>query len=225
MRMTQHHSDGFLSRWGYPVITILFGPLVKRLWISAVHGLENIPKTGAYIIALNHESYFDFVCFTVAVNRRVHYLAAEKFFEHPLWKWVMRVMGAIRVDRFSGVNKTALREIMQRLENGSLVAIFPEGTRSPNGQLLRGKPGVAYLALHAGVPVIPVGLIGTYEIMSRADRFPRICKATVEIGKPMHFSRLFGTRPEPALLLQITHEIMLQIAALTGEHYPYRSRV
>ena len=90
---------------------------------------------------------------------------------------------------------------------------------------MKGKPGVAYLALHAGVPVIPVGLIGTYEIMSRADRYPRLRKAIVRIGKPMRFNGMKGARPDTAQLTHITDEIMEQIAALTGEQYPHSSRI
>lgn len=223
--MTKYQCDGRLTRLGYPLIAFLFRPLVRRLWISEVHGLDNIPKTGPYVIALNHESYFDFICFTAAVNRRIHYLAAEKFFEHPFWKWVMRIMGAIRVDRFASVHKIMLHEITHVIEKGQLIGIFPEGMRSPDGKLLRGKPGVAYLALHAGVPVIPVGLIGTYEIMSRSDCYPRLSKAIVRIGKPMRFSGMKGARSDTAQLTHITDEIMEQIAALTGEQYPHSSRI
>jgi 1-acyl-sn-glycerol-3-phosphate acyltransferase len=205
---------------GHPLIKRLLDRLVRRIWVGDVHGLENIPKEGACLVALNHESYFDFFCFTAAIDRRIHYLAAEKFFEHPIWKWIMRAMECIRVDRCSRVNRAALKKINEAIAKERLVGIFPEGTRSPNGRLLRGKPGIAYLALHTGIPVIPVGLKGTYEIMSRHDRFPRLRKAEIRIGKPVRFEMPSEGKPEPAYLQQVTDSIMIRIAELTGESYP-----
>jgi 1-acyl-sn-glycerol-3-phosphate acyltransferase len=208
------------NRKDLPLIKRLFTPLVRRLWIAKVEGLDNIPGSGAYLVALNHESYFDFICFTAAIDRKIHYLAAEKFFEHPLWKRAMNAMDCIRVDRCSRVNRTAIKQISDVIAKERLVGIFPEGTRSPDGRLMRGKPGIAYLALHTGIPVIPVGLIGTFEIMSRYDRFPRLRKAEIRIGKPLSFASSEGEKPNPFQMQQITDEIMLKIAELTGEAYP-----
>ena len=203
-----------------PLLKVIFTPLVRWLWISEVQGLENIPGDGAYLVALNHESYFDFICFTAAVDRKVHFLAAEKFFEHPIWKRVMHVMECIRVDRSSRVNRSAIKQISKVIAKEGLVGIFPEGTRSPDGRLMRGKPGIAYIALHTGIPVIPVGLIGTFEIMSRHDRLPRLSKAIIKIGEPLLFETPEGGRNEPSHLQNVTDTIMLRIAELTGETYP-----
>lgn len=217
--MAMNSCDSNWSRLGFPVMTCLFGPLVRRLWIAKVEGLDNIHDTGPCIIALNHESYFDFICFTAVVKRRIHWLAGEKFFQHRIWALVMKLMGCIRVDRCSTINLGALKDIRHAVSQGRMVAIFPEGTRSSDGRLLRGKPGAAYLALKSGVPVIPVGISGTFEILSRNDRFPKLHKATIRVGEPLMFNR--AVSGQGINMQRITDEIMLRIAALTGEEYPY----
>jgi len=217
--MVMNSCDTNWSRLGFPLMTGLFGPLVRRLWIAKVEGLDNIPDTGPVIICLNHESYFDFICFSAVVKRKIHWLAGEKFFQHPVWRWVMRLMGCIRVDRCSTINLGALKEIRHAVSQGGMVAIFPEGTRSSDGRLLRGKPGAAYLALKSGVPVIPVGISGTYEILSRHDRFPKLHKATIRVGEPLMLSKTGSGKGID--MQRITDEIMLRIADLTGEEYPY----
>jgi 1-acyl-sn-glycerol-3-phosphate acyltransferase len=204
----------------HPLVRRVFSPLVRRLWIGEVYGLENIPEQGACLVALNHESYFDFICFTAVIDRKIHYLAAEKFFEHQVWKRVMSAMECIRVDRFCRVNRTALKHLNDVIARGRLVGIFPEGTRSVDGRLMRGKPGVAYLAQRTGIPVIPVGLIGTYEIMSRHNRIPRLRKAVIRIGKPIRFESPESGKATPEQMQGITDQIMLKIAELTGESYP-----
>lgn len=207
---------------GHSLFRYMLAPIIRLIWIAEVNGLENVPKGGACLVALNHESYFDFICFTAVVERRIHYLAAEKFFSHPFWKWVVRGMGCIKVDRSSRFNISAMREINNVVTNERLVGIFPEGTRSPDGRLMRGKPGVAYLAVTTGIPVIPVGLIGTYEIMSRDDRLPRLRKAVINIGDPVMFHKEADVRMAADHFQKITDEIMMRIAGLTGESYPSR---
>jgi 1-acyl-sn-glycerol-3-phosphate acyltransferase len=210
------------GKTGHPFVRRFLTPLIRRFWIGEVYGLENIPEKGACLVALNHESYFDFLCFTAAIDRKIHYLAAEKFFDHPIWKRVMNAMECIRVDRFCRVNRTALKRIIDVIAEGRLVGIFPEGTRSPDGRLMRGKPGIAYLAQHTGIPVIPVGLIGTFEILSRNDRIPRLRKAVIKIGEPIRFGHPEKGKTTPEQMQAITDQIMLKIAELTGENYPCR---
>jgi 1-acyl-sn-glycerol-3-phosphate acyltransferase len=177
---------------------------------------------GACIIASNHESYLDFLCFSAVSPRPIHYLAAEKFFEHPVWKLVMCFTGSLRVDRHADTKVGCFKAVLTELRNGKMIGIFPEGTRSATGKLLRGKPGVAQLALKARVPVIPVGIIGAYEVMSRNDRFPRISsRITLKVGEPLHFEELYGRKVDKETLQEVTDHIMLKIAALTQEEYPY----
>ncbi len=199
----------------------LFSPLVRRLWIAEVHGLEHIPKHGPCLVASNHESYFDFIIFTAAVDRKIHYMAAEKFFVHPFWKWVMAFMGCIRIDRYSTMNLRAYKEIARVVKQGRLIGIFPEGTRSPDGKLMRGKTGVAHLAIKSGLPVIPVGIRGSYEIMSVGDKRPKLRKASIHIGEPMNFDHLKEATLDDTLLNHTTDSIMFRIANLTDEEYRF----
>ncbi len=212
--------EPLITKIGYPIMK-LFAPLVRMLWISEVHGLEHIPRQGPCLVASNHESHFDFILFTAAVDRKIHYLAAEKYFEHPIWKWVLSFMGCIRVDRYSAMNVRAYKEITRVVKQGRLIGIFPEGTRSPNGKLMKAKNGVAHLAIKSGLPVIPVGMRGTWEIMSSREKKPKMRKASIHIGEPLRFDNLKDQHPDEELLKQTTDTIMLRIAELTGEKYPY----
>ncbi|HIJ97322.1 MAG TPA: 1-acyl-sn-glycerol-3-phosphate acyltransferase [Desulfuromonadales bacterium] len=212
--------EPLITRFGYPVMK-LFSPLVRRLWIAEVHGLENLPKHGPCLVASNHESFFDFILFIAAIDRKIHYLAAEKFFVHPFWKWMMAFMGCIRVDRYSTMNVKAYKEIAMVVKQGRLIGIFPEGTRSPDGKLMKAKPGVAHLAIRSGLPVIPVGMRGTYEIMSIRDKTPKFRKASIYIGKPLAFEALPEKLLDEHTMQRTADKIMLQIAALTGEEYRF----
>lgn len=209
------------GRRGCSLLQVLFSPLVRRCWIDDVRGLEHIPSDGACLLAFNHESYFDFICFAAVTPRRIHYLAAEKFFTHPVWKWVMRDMGCIKVDRCAGISRACLRQISDVIAEGRMVGIFPEGTRSPDGNLLRAKPGVAYLALQTGLPVIPIGLVGTSEIMSRHDRWPKLRKARIAIGPPICLAQPEQGKVSTDYLQQAADKIMVRIASLVGKEYPY----
>lgn len=212
--------ESLITRFGYPFLK-LFSPLVRRLWIAEIHGLEHIPQDGACLVASNHESYFDFILFIAAMDRKIHYLAAEKFFVHPFWKWMMAFMGCIRVDRYSNVNVRAYKEISRIVKQGRMIGIFPEGTRSPDGRLMKGKPGVAHLAIKSGLPVIPVGMRGTWEIMAVGDKQPKLRKATIHIGEPMYFNHLKNAALDETVINHTTDNIMLRIAHLTGEKYQF----
>jgi 1-acyl-sn-glycerol-3-phosphate acyltransferase len=131
----------------------------------------------------------------------------------------MYFMGCIRVDRHSTVNVQAYKEIKRVVQQGRLVGIFPEGTRSPDGRLRRGKKGVAHLVISAGLPVIPVGMRGTIDIMSVRDRWPRLKKADIYIGTPILFENVESKHTDDNMLQIITDHIMHQIAALSGVNY------
>lgn len=226
--MAKHQStqrgttNSLLVRIGYPALEFILSPFIRHTWINRVEGVDNIPKNGACIIASNHESYLDFLCFSAISPRPIHYLAAEKFFEHPVWKWLMLLSGHIRVDRQADTKVGCFRTVLSALRNGRMIGIFPEGTRSKDGRLLRGKPGIAHLALKAQVPVIPVGIIGAFEVMSRHDSFPRLEKRiTIRIGKPMVLDRENKGNFDKDHLQKVTDQIMQNIAELTGEEYSY----
>ena len=218
---SEKYKDG-IATIGYPILRCLLGPVIRKIWVSDVEGLENIPEKGPAIIASNHESYFDFLCFLAVSPRKVHYLAAEKFFENPLWKPLVHLTGQIKVDRRQHDKSRAVDLVCSALSQGRLIGIFPEGTRSPDGQLLRAYTGVAKFALFADVPVIPVGIIGTYDIMSRHDRFPKFNrKARIKIGKPMHFDGFYGKEHNPGHFRDVADMIMMQIARLAEKEYRY----
>ena len=205
----------------YPLIKRTVGPLVTRIWIDQVEGLENIPKEGPVVVASNHQSYFDFICFVAASPRKIHYLAAEKFYKNRLWKPVMNATGQIKVERTSHEKSEVYEKVYSALSQGEMIGIFPEGTRSANGEIQKPYTGVAKFALNAQVPVLPVGIIGTYNIMSRHDKRPKFrgAKAKIRIGKPIYFSEYYGQKLSQDVYGQVTDKIMSQVAQLAEKSY------
>jgi len=208
---------------GYSLLKGAISPLVRRVWIDKVEGLENIPKDGPVIIASNHQSYFDFICFISASPRKVHYLAAEKFYKSRVWRPVMNLTGQIKVERESHDKKEVYSKVYSALDQGRMIGIFPEGTRSGDGEIQKPFTGVAKFALGANVPVIPVGIIGTYDIMSRHDKRPKFrgAKAKIKIGKPMYFSEYANMQPTDKDYKDVTDKIMSQVAELAEKKYPH----
>ena len=131
------------SRWGYSLLKKLLGPIIRWLWVHEVEGLENIPKEGPCLIASNHESYFDFICFIAVSPRKVHYLAAEKFFKSRFWKPLMEITGQIEVDRESKDKSHVHKMVFSALKKNKMIGIFPEGTRTRDGKMLPAFTGVA----------------------------------------------------------------------------------
>src|ERR671912_840610 len=157
----------------------LLGPWLKMLFRPRVEGLEHVPTEGAAIIASNHLSFSDSIFMPLAVPRRVTFLAKQEYFTGKGLKgWLIRMFftgaGQVPIDRASGsAAKAALETGKRILAEGNLLGIYPEGTRSPDGQLYRGKTGVARMALEAGVPVIPVAAIGTNKLNPIGSRMWR----------------------------------------------------
>ena len=209
------------ARCGYWLLKRTVGRFIRFIWVGSVTGIENIPRSAGLIVALNHESFMDFLCFAAVSPRRVHYLAAEKFFDCRRSRWLMRISGQIRLDRHASCPSEAYKQAVCALRQGHVVGIFPEGTRSPDGRLLRGHVGVARLAHRARVPVLPVGVTGTFEILPRHRRWPRLSRCQIKIGTPMVFPEFAATRLTDDHYRSVTDDIMLRIAALTGEDYPY----
>jgi|GEM_PF-176390 len=206
----------------YTIIRKLFGPIVRLIWIRQVEGIENIPKQGPIIIAFNHSSYFDFISFIAVSPRNIHYLAAEKFFESPFWRSIMAITGQIHVDRKSKDKRNVMNAVLNHLQNGMALGIFPEGTRSPDGQMLPAFRGVAMYAVRANIPVIPIGIVGAYEVLSRFNKFPRFGKKIrIKIGKPISFEKYTKTKLNKKDYDILTKGIMNKIADLCGSVYPY----
>lgn len=191
--------------------------LVDHLTLTQQIGIENIPTTGGLIIATNHMSRMDIpVLFTTPNRPQMTALVTTKYLKYPLLRWFIITAEGIWLDRDSA-DFTAIRKAVEKLDQGFAVGISPEGTRSSNGQLLEGKPGTALIALRAQVPILPVALIGTETAVNdfRHLRKPRI---QVVFGKVIQTPKLDRDDRE-SQLLQLTTEIMCQIAAMMPEKY------
>lgn len=204
--------------------TTLFIPYVQGLMRPTVIGAENIPHTGGAILAANHLSAADTFMLPAMISREVTFPAKAELFRGdrgPASKvvaWFLTSVGQVPMDRSGGrVSADGLRPVLDSLESGRIVGIFPEGTRSPDGRLYKGKTGVARMALEAGVPVLPVGLVNT-ELVATPVKVPTTKGAVIVIGKPMDFSEYRGATDQKTLRY-ITDEIMTAIQELTGQEY------
>ncbi|MCM1966742.1 lysophospholipid acyltransferase family protein [Streptomyces sp. NPDC002812] len=204
---------------------VILGPLLRLLFRPRIEGLENIPEDGAAIIAGNHLSFSDHFLMPAILKRRITFLAKAEYFTGPgvkgrLTAAFFRSAGQIPVDR-SGkdAGQAALREGLGVLSKGELLGIYPEGTRSHDGRLYKGKVGVAAMALGAAVPVVPCAMVGTFEIQPPGQKIPKIRRVTIRFGRPLDFSRYEGMEGERAVLRAITDEIMYEVLALSGQEY------
>ncbi|HEX8099692.1 MAG TPA: lysophospholipid acyltransferase family protein [Actinomycetota bacterium] len=200
---------------------VLLGPVLRLLYRPKAIGLENIPADGPAIIAANHQSFLDDLLLPLVVpGRKVVFLAKAEYFDKWYLRWFFKGANVIPVRRESkSAAENALRAGVQALGEGQLVGIFPEGTRSPDGRLYRGKTGVARMALEARVPVIPAALIGTFELMPYDRKVPKAGKTEVRFGQPLRFDRHFDTPTDRFVLRSITDEIMYEIMLLSGQEY------
>ncbi|MFE7130208.1 lysophospholipid acyltransferase family protein [Streptomyces sp. NPDC057638] len=204
---------------------VVLGPLLKLLFRPRIEGLEHIPEEGAAIIAGNHLSFSDHFLMPAILRRRITFLAKAEYFTGPgvkgrLTAAFFRSAGQIPVDR-SGkeAGRAAIREGLGVLAKGELLGIYPEGTRSHDGRLYKGKVGVAVMALTAGVPVVPCAMVGTFEIQPPGQVLPRIRRVTVRFGEPLDFSRYAGMENERTAVRAVTDEIMYAILTLSGQEY------
>ncbi|MEV8533373.1 lysophospholipid acyltransferase family protein [Streptomyces sp. NPDC051211] len=204
---------------------VLLGPLLRLLFRPRIEGLENIPAEGAAIVAGNHLSFSDHFLMPAILKRRITFLAKAEYFtgkgpKGRLTAAFFRSAGQIPVDR-SGkeAGQAAIREGLGVLAKGELLGIYPEGTRSHDGRLYKGKVGVAAMALGAGVPVIPCAMVGTFEIQPPGKVVPKIRRVTIRFGEPLDFSRYAGLEGEKAVLRAVTDEIMYAVLELSGQEY------
>jgi 1-acyl-sn-glycerol-3-phosphate acyltransferase len=207
---------------------VFLGPLVRALVRPKAIGLENIPADGPAILAANHQSFLDDLVLPLVVpKRKVVFLAKADYFDKWYLRWFFKGANVIPVRRESkSDSEAALRAGVQALSEGQLVGIFPEGTRSPDGRLYRGKTGVARMALEARVPVIPVAITGTYEAMPYDRKVPKPGRVTLRFGKPLSFERHFEVARDRFVLRSVTDEIMYEIMLMSGQEYvdDYASR-
>ncbi|MFD6028306.1 lysophospholipid acyltransferase family protein [Streptomyces griseoluteus] len=204
---------------------VLLGPVLRLVFRPRIEGLDHVPDSGAAIIAGNHLSFSDHFLMPAILRRRITFLAKAEYFTGPglkgrLTAFFFRSAGQIPVDR-SGkeAGQAAVREGLKVLDRGELLGIYPEGTRSHDGRLYKGKVGVAVMALKAGAPVVPCAMIGTFEAQPPGRRIPRLRPITIRFGKPMEFSRYAGMEDEKAVLRAVTDEIMYAVLELSGQEY------
>lgn len=204
---------------------VVIGPIVKAIFRPWVVGRRNVPTTGAAILASNHLSFADSVFLPLMIDRPVAFLAKSDYFTgRGLKGWATRLFmkgtGQLPIDRSGGkASEASLNTGLQVLGRGELLGIYPEGTRSPDGRLYRGRTGIARMALEAGVPVIPVIMVDTDTMMPIGRAVPRIVRVGVVIGEPLDFSRYAGMENDRYILRSVVDEIMVALQRLGQQQY------
>jgi 1-acyl-sn-glycerol-3-phosphate acyltransferase len=204
---------------------ILLGPWLKILFRPWAEGQENIPASGGVILASNHLSFSDSFYLALVAKRPMAYLAKSDYFTGKgikgyLTKLFMRGVGQLPVDRSGGrASEAAIHTALRVLNAGDILGIYPEGTRSPNGILYRGKTGLARMALEANVPIIPVAMINTYEIQPPGKLRPSLKRVGIRVGKPLNFERYEGLEDDRFVLRSVTDEVMYELMTLSGQEY------
>jgi 1-acyl-sn-glycerol-3-phosphate acyltransferase len=209
----------FLMKW------VFLGPLLRLVFRPEVEGRENIPSGGGAILASNHLAVADSFFLPLMLSRRVTFPAKLEYFTQPgvkgrLKKWFFTGMGQIPIDRSGGAAaQAALDTGIRLLKEGHLLGIYPEGTRSPDGRLYKGKTGLARMVLEADVKVVPVAMFGTDKANPIGSKMWRPHKIRIKIGKPMDFSRYEGLAGDRFVERSITDEIMYALMELSGQEY------
>ena len=205
---------------------VAVGPLVRLVYRPEVEGREHVPATGAAILASNHLSAADWVFMPMSLRRRVTFLAKAEYFTGTGVKGTLQRLffagsGQVPIDRSSGTAaEGAILTGMRILREGKLLGIYPEGTRSPDGRLFRGKTGVARMALETGVPVVPLAMVYTPRSLPLVgDLGGRLFRVHVRFGEPLEFSRYEGLAGDRFVERSITDEIMYEIMTLSGQEY------
>lgn len=212
---------------------VLFRPLVRYGFRARIVGAENVPVGGGAILASNHIATMDPVVIPAMLPRKVTFPAKRELFEgnkgigSKIVAWFLKAIGMVPMDRGGGrASAASLRAIFEVLDSGKLVGIFPEGTRSPDGRLYKGKTGMARMVLASGAPVLPVGLVGTQTVKGFLG-IPWVRRPIVIVGKPLDFSDLQGMESETRILRWVTEDVLAAIQELTGQEYAdvYATRV
>lgn len=205
--------------------TFVLGPLLRVLFRPWVRGIENIPATGPVILASNHLSFSDSIFLPLQSRRPVVFLAKSEYFtgkgiKGALTRWFFKSTGQLPIDRSGGkASEASLNTGLSVLGQGQVLGIYPEGTRSPDGRLYRGRTGIARMVLEAKVPVVPVAMIDTEKVQPIGKRLPRIRRIGIVVGTPLDFSRFDGMEGDRIVLRAVTDEIMYELRKLSGQEY------
>ena len=207
----------------YEVVHAVVPPVWKAVWRPRVEGLENVPATGPVIVASNHLSFADSMVIPFVVPRKVVFLAKKDYFtgtgvKGALVRGWFEGIGMVPVDRDDTKAAMASLDIaLEVLGRGEAFGIYPEGTRSRDGRLYRGRTGMAHLALTSGAPVVPVGLTGTEDIQPVGTTLPRLARVTVRFGEPIHFAGVYDGVPLGRARREVTDTVMTAIQRLSGQ--------
>ncbi|MHD0279809.1 MULTISPECIES: lysophospholipid acyltransferase family protein [Rhodococcus] len=211
--------------WYWLFKYVLLGPLLWFMGRPKIEGAEHIPTDGPAILASNHKAVLDSFFLPLVVPRRITFLAKSEYFTGPglkgrFQRWFFSAVGQVPIDRTGAdAAQDALNAGVRVLSQGKLLGIYPEGTRSPDGRLYKGKTGIARLALQTGVKVIPVAMIGTDEMNPIGSKMWRPAKVTVRIGEPIDFSRFEGMGGNRFVERTVTDEVMYALMRLSGQQY------
>ncbi|HSS23915.1 MAG TPA: lysophospholipid acyltransferase family protein [Mycobacterium sp.] len=204
---------------------IFLGPLLQLLGRPKVEGLEHVPSSGPVILASNHLAVMDSFFVPLVVRRRITFLAKSEYFTGTglkgwLSRWFFTAVGQVPIDRSDAdAAQAALDTAETVLAQGKLLGMYPEGTRSPDGRLYKGKTGLGRLALQTGVPVIPVAMIGTNVVNPPGTTMLRFGRVTVRFGKPMDFSRFEGLAGNRFIERAVADEVIYELMGLSGQEY------
>ena len=196
-------------------------PVALRLWDFRLEGFERLPAEGPAILAPNHISFLDSAFLMLQVPRNISFVGKAEYMDSWKTKYFFPMMGMIPIDRSGGEKSQAALETAEAvLRRGELFGIFPEGTRSRDGVLHKGRTGAARLALKVGCPIFPVGVIGTREIQPPDAPLPRLFRdCTIRVGRPINVQRYRDRADDRMVLRQITDELMFEVRELTGQQY------
>ncbi len=209
----------------YQVSRAVAGPFLHALWRPEISGGDRIPASGGAIIASNHLSIVDSIFLPLLLKRPVTFVAKSEYFTgrspgHLFAGAYLRATKQLSVDRAGArAGQEMLDAALKLLQDGELFGIYPEGTRSPDGRLYRGRTGIGWLALHSGLPVIPVAMVGTDRVLPPGHNVPRLHKVAVRVGEPLTFEAHRDAGPAAQARRAITDEVMKAIQALSGQEY------
>ncbi|MEI8231891.1 MAG: lysophospholipid acyltransferase family protein, partial [Actinomycetes bacterium] len=211
--------------WYFLLKNFILGPILKVLFRPWVRGADKIPNDGAAILASNHLSFSDSIFLPLMLRRPVVFLAKSEYFtgkgiKGTLSRWFFKGTGQLPIDRSGGkASEAALNTGLGVLAQSQLLGIYPEGTRSPDGRLFRGRTGIARMVLEAKVPVFPVAMIDTEKVQPIGRKLPRIRRIGVVVGEPLDFSRFAGMEGDRLVLRAVTDEIIYELMKLSGQEY------
>lgn len=209
----------------FALIKAVLGPIMRLMFRPQVEGAEHIPADGPVIMAGNHLTFIDSIVLPLVSKRQVFFIGKDEYvtgkgFKGRLMAWFFTGVGMIPVDRDGASGGVAALMTGRRiLEEGKIFGIYPEGTRSPDGRLYRGRTGIARLTLMTGAPVVPFAMIGTDKLQPGGRGFPRPGRVTVRFGEAMEFSRYEGMDRDRYVLRAVTDSVMTEVMQLSGQEY------